>query len=163
MPGMKPGPPTRKAHAQPLDTSPAQTQEHGLAGSESLALGKWGSRAGPYQDLAVVSTDVGAVVPAGLRVLIPHHLGFLLILLQKFAGLCLIGHQVWRTGWRQADWSPLCLLCPGLESPSCPAPLRPRPTLLALACVLGGCSGGLAAGCWQVGQPLGSGLSAGDQ
>lgn len=62
----------------------------------------------PYQDLARLCGDVDIVVPVGFSVFVPYHLGFLVIGLQKLAGLNLIGHQAWGTEWKE-NRSPLAL------------------------------------------------------
>ena len=79
----------------------------------------------PYQQLAVVRADVGIVVPVGLGILIPHHLGSPVIFLHKLAGLGLVGHQVCGTEQRDTDRPPLALL-------PLPGPPRPAPQPIPL-------------------------------
>lgn len=79
-----------------------------------------GACRGPYQYLAALLGDVGIIIPAGLGILVPHHLGSPVIFLHKPAGLSLVGHQVCGTEQRDTDRTPPAL-------PLLPRPPRPGP------------------------------------
>ena len=96
--------------------------EDGPCGTRSARVLGW---RGPYQQLAVVRADVGAVVPVGLGILVPHHLGPPVIFLHKLAGLVLVGHQVYGTQQRDTDRPPHAL-------PPLPGPPRPVPQPIPL-------------------------------
>lgn len=96
--------------------------EDGPCGTRSARALGW---RGPYQQLAVVCADVGAVVPVGLGILVPHDLGSPVVFLHKLAGLVLVGHQVYGTEQRDTDRPPLAL-------PPPPGPSRPAPQPIPL-------------------------------